>query len=226
MIINSTYFTNKSVFIPGVVAQPSIGSAAPSNVSLLEQEIDQKEYALLLSLLGQAQLTELYDQFELIEGDTEWTWKADALQKWKNFVDGVVYDGKKWNGLRYTIGTKKVSLIAYYVFFYYLGQDFRVYSNTGMQVPEAENSTRQYPNVAQVKAWNEFVRMVGGNRNGRNYTFFTNWNGMGMRWGGFTNNNEITLYQFLQDNSDVYDNSFFTVPNASTGSGIINSFGL
>jgi len=221
MIINSTYFTNKSVFIPGVVAQPSIGSAAPSNVSLLEQEIDHREYELLLSFVGQSQTDELYDQFE-----TNGAWKEDALQKWKNFVDGVVYDGKKWNGLRYTIGTKKVSLIAYYVFFYYLGQDFRVYSNTGMQVPEAENSTRQDPNVAQVKAWNEFIRMVGENRNGRNYTFFTNWNGMGMRWGGFTNNNEITLYQFLQDNSDVYDNSFFTVPNASTRSGIVNTFGL
>jgi hypothetical protein len=221
MIINSIYFTNKSVFIPGVVAQPSIGSAAPSNVSLLEQEIDQREYELLLSFVGQTQVAELYDQFE-----ADGTWKTDALQKWKDFVDGVIYEGKKWNGLRYTIGTKKVSLIAYYVFFYYLGQDFRTYSNTGMQVPEAENSTRQDPNVAQTKAWNEFIRMVGGNRNGRNYTFFTNWNGMGIRWGGFTNNNEITLYQFLQDNSDVYDNSFFTVPNASTGSGIINSFGI
>ena len=206
MIINSSYFQNKSVFIPNSIVNPSLGGNSPDAITQLDMEIAEKEHELLIAFLGQEQTIELLNQFE-----TDGAWKPSALQKWKELVDGVTYDNKKWNGLRYTIGGKKISLIAYYVFFHYLKDDFSTYTTTGINVARSENSVTQDPNGKQVNAWNKFISMYGCNdRYGTDYSFFSNWNGFGIRWGANRNNNEITLYRFMQDNADDYDSSFFT----------------
>ena len=110
MIINAQYFQSKELYIPNSVAQPSIGSALPSAATQLNEEIDSIEQSLLLDILGYEQLQELNAQF-----NEDGTWVEDPIQKWVDLVDGK----DDWKGLRYTIGTKKISLIAYYVFFYY-----------------------------------------------------------------------------------------------------------
>lgn len=215
MIIDTTYFLVKEVFIPNAVAQPSIGSNTPAAIIQLQQEIDEKENELLLSCLGYEQTKELLNQFE-ING----AWKVSALQKWKDLVDGAEFDGKKWNGLRYTIGTKKISLIAFYVFFYYLKEDYSTYSTTGIQVAKSENAVSQLPNEKQASAWNKFVNMYNGNNlAARNYNFSSNWNGKMLRWNN-GERNEVSLYDFLSAKSDVYDLSFFN------HYGIINSINL
>lgn len=215
MIIDTTYLLVKEVFIPNAVAQPSIGSNTPTAIIQLQQEIDEKENELLLSCLGYEQTKELLNQFE-ING----AWKVSALQKWKDLVDGAEFDGKKWNGLRYTIGTKKISLIAFYVFFYYLKEDYSTYSTTGIQVAKSENAVSQLPNEKQASAWNKFVNMYNGNNiANRNYNFSSNWNGKMLRWNN-GERNEVSLYDFLSAKSDVYDLSFFN------HYGIINSMNL
>lgn len=212
MIITTPYFQNKSVFIPASIAQPSIGGNTPTAVSTLQNEIDEKEAELLIGALGYEQYEELYAQFEQVSPSTEWTFKTNALQKWKDLVNGKTYNGKRWRGLRYTVGKQNVSLIAFYVFFYYLKSDFSSYTTTGIQVAEAENSIRQTPNAKQTEAWNKFVQMYNGLRSGaRNRpSFFTNWNGMGMMWGNSNNLNDVNLYEFLTDHGADYDSSFFT----------------
>jgi len=200
MIIDTSYLINKNVFIPNAVAQPSIGSNTPTSIIQLQAEIDEKEYELLLSALGYEQTEELINQFE-----TDGTWKDDALQKWKDLVDGL----DEWKGLRYTTGTQKISLIAYYVFFYYLKSDYSTYSTTGVQIAQSENAISQLPNEKQVTAWNKFVNMYdGGNIQQRNYSFSRNWNGLMLRWGN-GERNQVSLYDFLSSKSDVYDLSFF-----------------
>ena len=116
MIINAQYFQTKELYIPNSVAQTSIGSVLPSATAQLNEEIESIEQSLLLDILGYEQLQELMAQF-----DEDGEWVEDPIQKWVDLVDGV----DDWKGLRYTIGTKKISLIAYYVFFYYLGTDFQ-----------------------------------------------------------------------------------------------------
>lgn len=213
MIIDTSYFLTKSVFIPNAVSQPSIGGNTPTSIVQLQQEIDEKEAKLLIQSLGYEQYAELMDQFE-----ADGSWKLTALDKWKELVDGVTYDDKRWNGLRYTFGTKKISLIANYVFFYYLSSDSSTYTSTGVQVPNAENSDRQTPNNKQADAWNEFVRMYNGSGSCRTMpSFFNNWNGIGMRWIGSDNSNEVSLYNYLSAHTDLYDLSFFkreTIINA------------
>jgi len=215
MIIDTSYFLNKSVFIPNVVNQPNIGGNNPNKTDVLKQEIDEKEAKLLISALGFEQYKELSEQF-----NTDGSLKTGALQKWKDLTEGkTLENGKRWNGLRYSYGSKKISIIAYYVYFYFLSGDFSTYTATGIQVANAENSETQTPNQKQSEAWNTFVKMYNGSDLcGRNYNFFQNWNGIGMQWNGSNGqSNEVSLYEFLSDYPEDYDLSFFkreTVINA------------
>lgn len=200
MIINAQYFQTKELYIPNAVAQPSIGSVLPTATTQLAQEIESIEQSLLLDILGYEQLQELNEQFEP-NGD----WIATPLQKWVDLVDGK----DDWKGLRYTIGTKKISLIAYYVFFYYLGMDFQTYSTTGMQIPKAENSVMNDPSVKQVSVWNKFVMMYVGRGMNNNGDISTSWNGQFISFGNTNIGNEVTLYEYLSTNNGVYDISYF-----------------
>lgn len=217
MIIDTSYFQNKSVFIPNSTKVPSIGSNNPDSVAMLQQEIDAYEERLLVGALGHEQYNELKEQFEEVQG--VWQLKADAVQKWFDLVEGI----DNWNGLRYSFGTKKISLIAYYVFFYYLKGDFSTYTTTGVQIPNSENSTGQSPNPKLSETWNTFIEMYWGNtpQNGQP-TFGHNWNGTYMQWGGGHNNqNQMSLYDFLSSRPEDYDVKFF-----SRLGGLVNTFGL
>jgi len=212
MIIDNSYFQSKDTFIPNVIAQPNMQSNTPSELSQLQMEIDSREYELLVSFLGTVQTDELLSQFE-----TDGEWKEDALQKWKDLVDGV----DNWRGLRFTKGTKKISLIAFYVFYYYLGEAYSTFNTTGVQISDSKNAATVSPTQKQVNAWNSFVEMYNGTCNGTDYRFFNNWNGLGMQWLGANNNNNIvTLQSFMQSKPEDYDNSFFTYKT------VINTFGL
>lgn len=197
MIIDTSYFLTKEVLIPNAVVQPSIGSNAPSSLTQLKEFSHEKEEELLLNFLGYAQLNELKAQFE----DTG-AWKANALDKWKNLVDGV----GNWKGLRFKIGTSKYSLIAYYVYFYYIGLDFKQYSTTGFSIPVSKETLWQSPNQSQTRAWNKFVKMYQGNKS-QGATFFTNWNGQGVSFMG-SSGNEVSLYEYMAT-SKLYDMSYF-----------------
>lgn len=208
MIIDSSYFQSKETFIPNVIAQPNMQSNTPSEATQLQMEIDSREYELLVSFLGAEQTNELLDQFE-----TNGTFKSTALQKWKDLVDGV----DNWRGLRFTIGTKKISLIAYYVFYYYLGESYSTFNTTGVQVSESKNANTISPIQKQVNAWNSFVELYNGISEGIDYRFF--WDRINYL-NTDNNNNVITLYDFMQSKPTDYDSSFFThkLP--------INTFGL
>ena len=215
MIINSTYFNSKPLYIPNSVPQPAIGYNTPDSTEELNMFIDERERELLLSFLGYEQTTELLNQF------TEaGEWIETPLQKWVDLVDGK----EDWKGLRYTVSGKKYSLIAYFVYFYFLGEDSTFYSTTGIQSPDAANSTPVAPNPRQAKSWNTFLRMYGniyGYGRGVSPTFFNNWNGTGMMWlGNNPDTNVVTLYDFMSRNSDIYNMSFFRAYSP------VNAFGL
>ena len=222
MLIDTSYFQKGALFIPAAITQPSIGSNTPTAASELQAAIDQREYEVLVGALGYAQYQELVSNLELLSGNTSYTVKPTAPQKWKDLVNGVTYDGKRWQGLVFTIGTKKLSLLANYTFFFYLKEDYANYTTTGVQVSEAENSTRQAPNQFQTNAWAGFIGMYGGSCERRlNYSLFHNHNGMGITWALGTNNqNIVTLHRYLTDHSDDFDTSFFT------HHGLVNPYNL
>jgi hypothetical protein len=198
MIIDSSYFLTKELFIPNAEAQPSIGGNTPTSKIQLEQVIEEKESELLIKFLGLTQYNELKEQFE-VDG----SWKPTALQKWKNLVDGK----DEWRGLRYEVGGKKYSLIAYYVFFYYLSMDFSHYTTTGIQVLQSDNTTKQTPNQTQVRIWMKFLKMYQSGLNYGSPTFFQNWNGLGAMWNG-VNYDGVSLYEFMNKNLE-FGTTFF-----------------
>lgn len=204
MIIDASYFQNKSVYIPNSIEQPTLGDNTPTAIEELNQEINEKEASLLLGALGYAQYNELISQFE-----EDGSWKEGADQKWKDLVDGK----EEWLGLRYKIGPKKISLIAYYVYFYYLAADYSTYTTTGIVQSDAANSTPLAPVQKQVAAWNQFVKMYNPIYNSLGFMnpyFGTNWNGTWMSWSnGSIQGYTLTLYEFLANNSDIYDSSYF-----------------
>jgi hypothetical protein len=202
MIINAQYFQTKELYIPNSVAQPSIGSVSPSATAQLNEEIDSIEQSLLLDILGYEQLQELMAQF-----DEDGEWIADPMQKWVDLVDGI----DDWKGLRYSIGTKKISLIAYYVFFYYLGTDYQTYSTTGMQIPRAENSLYNDPSVKQTTVWNKFIEMYIGDKRYGLPRVENNWNGDFINFSGKIIGNQVSLYDYLMKNRDLYDTKYFTI---------------
>jgi hypothetical protein len=202
MIINAQYFQTKELYIPNSVAQPSIGSVSPSATAQLNEEIDSIEQSLLLDILGYEQLQELMAQF-----DEDGEWITDPMQKWVDLVDGI----DDWKGLRYSIGTKKISLIAYYVFFYYLGTDYQTYSTTGMQIPRAENSLYNDPSVKQTTVWNKFIEMYIGDKRYGLPRVENNWNGDFINFSGKIIGNQVSLYDYLMKNRDLYDTKYFTI---------------
>jgi hypothetical protein len=196
MIIDSSYFLNKTVFIPNAVAQPSIGSNAPSAINNLIGEIYYKEKELLTSILGYAQYLELASQF--VETAGVWDWISSPLQKWVDLVDGK----DNWNGLRYTIGENKISLIANYVYCHYLEQDYLSYTTSGVVVPKSENAMNVNPTQKITIAWNDFVKKLNGSCNYNN------------------TNSELSLLDFMSLNNVDYDLSFFEIRT------VRNSLGL
>lgn len=213
MIIDKSYFQYQPLYIPNSVEQPYIGTNTPSKADELTVFIDEKEKDLLLSFLGYEQTSELLDQFT-----EEGAWKPTALQKWKDLVDGK----EDWKGLRYESGGNKVSLIAYYVYFYFLGYDASTYSTTGVQQAQASNANTLTPSGKQVTAWSKFLRMYGWLQAGyNNPMFFRNWNGLGMTWLGMNQDkNEVTLIEYLQKYPESYNSGFITYYSP------VNTFGL
>ena len=201
MIIDSSYFSLPPLQIPN--AQDNIPNNSGRNYSSnngLQAYIDRYEDELLFNVLGSVQLAELYDQFE-VNGD----WKIDALQKWKDFVDG----SGNWMGLRRQYGTYKVSLIAYYVFYQYLKDTESFYATTGMVKPDTANSITLSSNITLVTQWNKFVTLYQGNKCYGDY-----WESVWNDWGGYLHgfmSNSTSLLEFMRDNPNDYDNSFISV---------------
>lgn len=212
MIIDSSYFLNKMVFIPNVVAQPSIGNNSPSIIDTLNGEIEYKEKELLISILGYEQYIELSQQF--IERAGIWYWIDTPLQKWVDLVDGK----DSWKGFRYTIGGNKISLIANYIFCHYLEQDYSTYTTTGVVISDSANSTLVNPTQKITIAWNDFVRQLNGicNYNNINYPFSFNGTSLNVS----NTNSELSLLDFMSLNNTDYDTSFFEVRT------VRNSLGL
>ena len=199
MIINISYFLLPPLEVPN--AKTVAGS--PDATAQLQAVIDSTEYDFLINSLGYDQTAELLNQFTET-GD----WKPDALQKWKDLVDGK----DKWLGLRFTIGTNKVSVIAYLVYYNYLKSKRMNFGTTGLERVTPENSVAINPTEELVDKWNKFVCMYQG---GYNYQYYNWWNPIFFEWNGYPygyanhTDNKYSMYQFLNDNTDTYDNTFF-----------------
>lgn len=138
-LIDTTYF-----FGDLSIAQIT-NEAVETSVQLL---IKQREPELLIDLFGY----ELYKNY-LAGVATE--------QKYKDVRDGKEYTtraGKlaKWRGLKNS--TLSQSLIANYVYYWYLRDQASVTTGTGEKTAKAQNASNASPRVKMARAWNQMVK--------------------------------------------------------------------
>lgn len=146
-LIDRTYFI-------GEINLPNTNqTAVQENIDYL---ISKREPELLTQLFGYG----MYKAF--IAGLQE----DPVPQRWIDLRDGVDYtdtDGEErhWMGLVAKVDEPKESLIANYVYYWFLRKEATQTSGVGETVTKTENSVRTSPVAKQVRAWNEMVTWIG-----------------------------------------------------------------
>ena len=188
-LITADYFI-RDVNLPGNVLA---GTLADINPYIVQYERD-----VLIDLLG-------YPLYKDLKAEID---DASYSTRWDRFVNGheytVTFQGVettvKWNGL---INTEEVSLLSYFIFYYYLKDHTTFTSNRGELAGLSENAQAFNPGQRLVNAWNSgrdlYGKTVDDLVNPTAYNF---------------------LYNFKDDETNGYDGWIFTPVEHS------NTFGL
>ena len=198
-LIDKTYFTKK-LSIP-MINEPT------SEASLeLEGNIDMYVIQFLKDTLGNILFEDLKSY--IIDGELD----ENAPLKWLNLVNGCSYTISDkvytWEGLIYTQGAFKISLLANYV---YLNQ-YQTTTSTqlGRLAIESKNGILADSKPHLIEVYNDFVKMYQGDyANYRNYANYSNINGTvfcdylsGSKLSGY-----VSFLQFLKHKPEDYLNA-------------------
>jgi hypothetical protein len=146
-IIDEKYFTGKYLIA-------NINESQSGDKEFLIQLIDTEIRLFMQNLLG----LELFNEFDSFMIDGVLT--SEAPQKWLDLVNGVEYDGKKWNGLAYKIGEHVKSLFTNYIWVKYFIDKSRIDGNLNANIIDPKNAKLGNAANKFYPIWNEFVAMV------------------------------------------------------------------
>lgn len=194
---------------------PNLDEADSKAFAELELLIDEKCRLLLLDFLTVDQFQDL-DSY-LVDGmfpeDT-----SGIPQKWIDLVNGVEYTKNDinliWNGLIYSKGTYKGSLLADYVYYYWLETQASYMTGVGDAKGQPKGAVLVNPTQRLINTWNEFVKQYQSDLYGNwhlRFPIYWAWDDRCVRGG-----NEVSLIQFLSDHEEIYPNAnrkFFEVKN-------------
>lgn len=187
-IIDETYFQAPKREIA------NLNEADSRSFVELEQLIDEKVRLFLLNFLT-------FDEFTAFN-----SYLVDGIfpinttgipQKWIDLVNGK----GNWKGLIYTKGTYKGSILADYVYYYWLVQNVSYMTGTGDTKANPKGASSVNPTQRIVGVWNDFVNQYQGDILDRFSRYLSEYS--------YVNNsisNEVYLMQFLTDNNDIYPN--------------------
>ena len=213
-IINDTYFQAPKREIP------NLDEADSKTFAELELLIDEKCRLLLLGFLTSEQVTEL--ESYLVDGilpeDT-----SGIPQKWIDLVNGKNYTANgvelRWTGLIWTKGTYKGSLLADFVYYYFLESQASYMTGVGDAKGNPKGATMVNPTQRLVTIWNEFVKQYQMDTTNICHPFLIDY-GYSYNLGNFrpigSYFGEVSLLQFLSDNDTDYPNpnrTFYEVKN-------------
>ena len=199
-IIDESYFKRE-------LSIPNINETLSDAKDNLQGFIDDKVRLLLQNSLG-------YQLFKEFDGyiDANGNLQVSAPQKWQNLVNGAQYtkSGKtyKWNGLIYTQGSFKKSLLADFVYCEWLDWQETVVTGTGEKVLKATNATDASSNYRKVNIWNRFLAQYQGAEMLGDYPIMGRKHGAYyMDWiGSDVNSGYVPLITFLLHNATDYPN--------------------
>lgn len=210
MLINQTYFIG-DLFVPNTGANTS---AVVSGNKDFDYYIDQYEPEILIRGLGIQLYKELLSN---VDTDPESPTYGDLLpgadQKWSNLLEGTDYGDKTWRGLRFEAGTKKMSLMAYYVYYKYWEKRYYQRSTLGVIQADMENGDNIGPSFTMEDAWRTMHEWYGTGSK----CSCAPWDFQYIRRipGYFSKSREykatyVDMFTFLHDNSADYANWRFT----------------
>ena len=215
-IIDDTYFQAPKREIP------NLDEADSKSFAELQLLIDEKCRLLLQGFLTVEQFNE-FDSY-LVDGIFPVDAQPDELlpnyvpQKWIDLVNGVTYTVNdiplKWNGLIYTKGTYKGSLLADYVYYHWLIENVSYMTGVGDAKGNPKGANLVNPTQRVVNVWNDFVFAYQGYACGIHY-IHTEFNPATYPY-GYSSNGEVSLIQFLQNHNEAYPNPnriFFAIQN-------------
>lgn len=230
MIINTFDF-----FITTDTKVPNVGTnsdTATGNQSLLQWYIDTYEPEVLIKGLGR-DLYELFiANFEVDRTNVEYgNLSGGSPPRFIDLLDGLTYtingENRYWNGLRFRTDPSTNpqaalrSLLIYYVYYKYLNDNVDSLTDLGVAIEAVKNADIVDPTRLMVFVWREFIKMYGGitdrhvSRYGGHFI-----NGFFVQDFSSDNTGEVSLFQYLNDNKDVYPEWEFTACQN------INQFGI
>lgn len=195
-IIDGSYFI-KELYVPNA---DEINSGSGDELSLF---IDDKARQCLKNALG-------YTLYNELDGNiTNGTLNTAAPAKWQNLVNGVEYtlsgNTFKWQGLIYIEGLMKKSLLATYVYYYWLTEQQSKMSGVGEVVVNAKNAININSTQRLVRVWNDFVRQYQEGLSDHNQKSYWKNNIKVIDWlGNSASSDFVSLIKFIQDNDTDY----------------------
>jgi len=140
--IDASYF-----FGPLLIAQKT------DNAAGIQWLINELEPKLLRDIMG----------YELYKAYTAGV--TASTQKYLDIQDGKEYSNRsgiptKWNGIAFTYGDAKKSLIANYVYWHWMEKEASISTGTGEKTANAQNAVTASPVSKMVRAWNDMVCMI------------------------------------------------------------------
>jgi hypothetical protein len=192
-LIDKTYFN-------GILNIPNIYEVNSNELDNLNKNIDKYVRLFMQEFLG----VELFIDFD--SHITGGLLDANAPQKWKNLVNGVVYTLNdktfKWKGLIYTEGAINTSLLSNFV--YYISYQNSINSSVGQVVVNPRNAENINPSEHLTRVWNEFIEMYQGSSASNPIQYFHNgalfYDNYNNRQSGF-----VSLLQFVTDKKADYE---------------------
>ena len=200
-LIDASYFNRE-------IAIPNVNELQGNANTELTEFIDGKVRLLLQEVLG-------YDLFTNLDGDiASGVLKVNAQQRWIDLVNGATYTKNdkqyRWKGLIYTEGTFKNSLLADYVYHFWLESKLTDMTGVGEVAQASKNAVSVNSTQRLVTIWNRFVKAVNGGdsygRLGKKY-----WHN-GVPIYDYSNAEKsmyVDLFTFLKDNQANYPDAPF-----------------
>lgn len=199
-----------STFFIGQINIPNSKEPRGKEGVNIDYYIEKGCYLFLYNLLGHKLYAELKSNL-----DVDLNLKSDADQKWKDLFYGKTYGDKVFKGLVQNHKTFKTSVLANYVFWYWLKDSLSKVSGVGSITLEAKNAENASSDNRARDIWNSIVLDVGENKVHNNSfkrvychnnTKFTDYSGLS------NYSNEVTIKQFLLDHSEDYPNPSLQAP--------------
>lgn len=208
-IIDDTYFQTPKREIP------NLDEADSKSFVELERLVDYYGRLFMSYILTPDELTEFNSY--LVNGIFPLV-TTGIPQKWIDLVNGTTYTSNDvdlvWNGLIYSKGTYKGSVLADYVYSFWLESQASYMTGVGDAKGQPKGAILVNPTQRIITVWNDFVLQYCG-FGGYQYN---NWCYAGLIYNSlpYSVQGEVSLIEFLSDNQTNYtseNRKFFEVKN-------------